>query len=385
MKSPDIPLYYGDYRKGELPHKKMDYFGLSMAAGEQAGDWWAEMGGRIDTSKWRIVKAAFVAKWPIPTKNMHEKEQTKYELATLHLTPEELGTMVEFRGKMVPAHVAFAGKALALAQAIEDPTGLLVEDVRRTLPNAVRKLIVNETYDTWQEFHDGMTRIPALEEATREAETGERLERIEQALSLGTHTPTAQRTQQFYGGGWQNSPSMPTILRTPAPISPRTPTTPQTPHTSPPSRPGWQTQSRPIHSPNNLFFPQTAPNTLGTPSPAGTRTIQSGQTAFENQNLWLPFAKTPAGVAAYQRAISEWRRRFGMAKPSIQNPYPLRPGGANLASGECFICGKKEPGREHMARDCRATEEERIPDEERYWRVAYTSHMTRHHFWCTAC
>ncbi|KAF8525013.1 hypothetical protein JB92DRAFT_3109208 [Gautieria morchelliformis] len=158
-----------------------------MAAGEKAGDWWTEMGGKIDTSKWRAVRAAFVARWLIPMKNTHKKEQTKYELATLHLTLEEIGTTVEFRGRMVPAHIAFSGKALVLVQAIEDPTGLLVEDTRRTLPNAARKFIANETYDAWQEFHDGMTaiRIPALEEATREAETGERLKRIEQALSLG--------------------------------------------------------------------------------------------------------------------------------------------------------------------------------------------------------
>jgi hypothetical protein len=324
------------------------------------------------------VEAAFETKWPTPKKNAHEKAQTRYELATLRLTPEEVGTTVEFRGKTVPAHVAYAGKALTLAQSIEDPTGLLVEDARRTLPNTVRKLIANETYATWQEFHDSLTaiRIPALEEATRETEMGERLERIEQALSCGTHTPITQRAQQFYGGGWQN-PNTPTTPKTQTPTSPRTPATPQTPYASPPTRPGWQTQSRPIHTPGNIFFPQTAPSTPGTPPPAGTRTLQSGQTTFENHNLWQPFARNAAGAAAYQRAIGEWRRRFGTARPSIQNPYPLKPGGANLASGECFVCGKKEPGKEHIARDCRATEEEKIPEEERFWRVAYTSHMTR--------
>ncbi|KAF8486641.1 hypothetical protein JB92DRAFT_2836675 [Gautieria morchelliformis] len=173
-KKASINLFYGDYREGEVPHtwlrnleleavmavfdegKKMEVFGLCMMPAEESGEWWEDMRGRIDRTKWREVKEVFETKWLVPKRSGNEQELKRYELTGLRITPEEVGETVEYRGRTVPTHHAFAEKTLTLVVTIGDTSGLLIDETRRNLPDAIRKLIVNESYANWQGFHNNI-------------------------------------------------------------------------------------------------------------------------------------------------------------------------------------------------------------------------------------
>lgn len=88
MSRSHIPLFFGDYRTGELPYQwlqifegeafearydeaeKVSLFGLKMAEGDEAGDWWESMDGIIDKTNWKDIKTAFLLKWPKPNKGI---------------------------------------------------------------------------------------------------------------------------------------------------------------------------------------------------------------------------------------------------------------------------------------------------------------------------
>jgi hypothetical protein len=75
---------------------------------------------------------------------------------------------------------------------------------------------------------------------------------------------------------------------------------------------------------------------------------------------------TESGMRQYEADISLWHRSYGMdGAPSLERPYPLRPGTAILGSGECYSCGMvTEPT--HLSSQCTATSQLR-PQETR-WR-----------------
>jgi hypothetical protein len=119
-KRANLSLFYGDYREGETPHtwlrnfelettmlgfdepKKIEVFRICMIPGEESGDWWEEVRTRINRTKWEEVRRAFETKWPAPKKSGQEREMKRYELVGLRIRPEEVGEMVEYRGRTVP-------------------------------------------------------------------------------------------------------------------------------------------------------------------------------------------------------------------------------------------------------------------------------------------
>ncbi|KAF8496608.1 hypothetical protein JB92DRAFT_3126050 [Gautieria morchelliformis] len=129
--------------------RKIELFTPLMTLDEEAGDWWEGL-----------------------KKMGNERDIKKFQPTELELKAEDIGTMVEHRGGKVPAHHAFTEEALALGTAIGDASGLLIDDVRRRLPDAIRRLIANETYRNWEKFYDSLLVIcmMALMEAKRDAD-----------------------------------------------------------------------------------------------------------------------------------------------------------------------------------------------------------------------
>jgi hypothetical protein len=78
-----------------------------------------------------------------------------------------------------------------------------------------------------------------------------------------------------------------------------------------------------------------------------------------------------AGQTAYAKAVEEWWRKHGGSRPTIGNPFPLRPGSSFLDSRECYQCGMKG----HISRKCPEPEEKCLPAEERAWRADYAAMM----------
>ncbi|KAF8468740.1 hypothetical protein JB92DRAFT_2838519 [Gautieria morchelliformis] len=284
-KKTNISLFYGDYREGEVPHawlrnfeleatmagfdeaKRIEVFGICMMPAEESGDWWEEMRTKINRTKWGEVKQVFEMKWSVPKKTGNEREQKRYELAGVRIKAEEVGETVEYRGRTVPTHHAFAEKTLTLAMAIGDTPGLLIDEVCRNLPDAIRKLITNESYANWQEFHDSMLaiRMPALAEAKRDADIIQQItdairSKDEQAhLRPGPHMTSMWHTQRATTTPAQ-APATPSTARqvahTPGTWMTTTDTQAQQPNL--PRTPTRQNATlNPFHSPTNPYMTPT--------------------------------------------------------------------------------------------------------------------------------
>jgi hypothetical protein len=391
-KRANISLFYGDYREGETPHtwlrnfelettmsgfdepKKMDVFRICMIPGEESGDWWEEMRTRINRTKWEEVRRAFETKWPAPKKSGHERDMKRYELVGLRIGPEEVGEMVEYRGRTVPTHHAFAEKTLALASTIGDTSGLLIEEVRRNLPDAIRKLIANESYANWQEFHDSLLaiRTPALAEAKNDANIIRQLTEAirngetQQISTLSTHPMNAWRTPLPRGTQPPTqTPTTPIATNRQVPYTPATRMT--TAATPTPQRNLLRTPSRQDTTPTQFNSPT---NPFITPA----RSLPQNDTPQPMYNaslydIWRPYPSSQAGQAAYERTVNEWRKLYAGSRATTDNPFPLRPGSAYLDSRECFQCGL----RGHLSRDCAEPQERRVPAEEREWRADYAT------------
>ncbi|KIJ05586.1 hypothetical protein PAXINDRAFT_158994 [Paxillus involutus ATCC 200175] len=83
---------------------------------------------------------------------------------------------------------------------------------------------------------------------------------------------------------------------------------------------------------------------------------------------------TEAGRRLYDADIENWHRTYGNEPPSLDQPYPIRPGTATAGTGECFSCGTvTEPP--HTGHTCTSTTPIR-PYETR-WRQIVTSMLRR--------
>ncbi|KAF8479402.1 hypothetical protein JB92DRAFT_3278032 [Gautieria morchelliformis] len=182
---PTVRAFYEDYRDGEKPHawlqsfemetnmvgydeaRRTELFAGLMTLDEEAGDLWESLGNTINKTDWTEIVRAFGKRWPRPKKTGNERDIKKFQLTELELRAEEIGTMVKHRGRKVPAHHTYTEEALTLGTVIGDVSGLLIDDVRKCLPDAVHRLIVNKTYGNWEEFHDILLgiRMTALMEA----------------------------------------------------------------------------------------------------------------------------------------------------------------------------------------------------------------------------
>ncbi|KAF8488391.1 hypothetical protein JB92DRAFT_3016748 [Gautieria morchelliformis] len=105
-----------------------------------------------------------------------------------------------------------------------------------------------------------------------------------------------------------------------------------------------------------------------------TRNQTQGDVAQPTYNIslydiWRPFPALLAGQAAYEKAITEWKKQFEGTRAMLENPLPLRPGGSYLDGLECFQCRLKG----HLSRDCQEPPERRVPPEEREWRADYAA------------
>ncbi|KIJ48202.1 hypothetical protein M422DRAFT_45435 [Sphaerobolus stellatus SS14] len=299
------------------------------------------------------IKELFRRKWPRMEEMEPEKDAKRRALKGLRLKEEE---------------------ALELVTVIGDPSGLLIEGMRENLPEAIQRLVLNDSHDTWQEFYDSLTKIkiPAIERAQWDAEAMSRFTRLADILE-NSQQPTTWSPQ--YHGHIAPMPAPTRMLLSGTPTTPKTlgfrpPTTPLTLQTNtgtprgPPATPMAPATVRqqynvgnPTATPSNQFY--ALQQTPGPPTP-------SYRLKAINFNIWRPFIVTPAGQKAYERVVAEWRHKHGGMRVTISNPFPLCPGGASLDEWECFQCGKKG----HIGAVCTEPEDHRVPLEERNCHIA---------------
>jgi hypothetical protein len=76
---------------------------------------------------------------------------------------------------------------------------------------------------------------------------------------------------------------------------------------------------------------------------------------------------TSAGQASYNTQIMQWNTQHTRQQVNKTQPYPLSPGTAPAASGECWKCGMLR----HMSPSCESSTP--IPGLEAQWRSIATS------------
>ncbi|KAK7033710.1 hypothetical protein R3P38DRAFT_2519578 [Favolaschia claudopus] len=368
MAADNNKMFYGDGRAGDYnPHdyikmikrgfitranvseaNKVELFSLSLAASSEAGAWFDGLGAN-EKATWAALEAEFLKQWPKEAPVVKSAQDLAEEMMKLEMHEDDLGKKLDVDGISTYEHVQWARRMRPLC--VKDTTGLLIPQVRKKLPRAVRNLIQG-TFTDWTVFLQAIRDI-SVTDLEDEIEKEKRLRSHDAALQSPTAplraamakatlaTPSATRTY---------TPSGPTIRRIPAPAN-------FDPFAS----------TGPMH-PANIFAPGRArPN-----FPPSTPSLQvpvAQRLATMERNLPPHHPNTGAGQAAYAQQVVEYKSKYGdNPSPNEFRPYPLTPGTQPLDAGACYDCGH----RGHVAKDRQGNPTcptpQALPELERRWR-----------------
>ena len=164
------------------------------------------------------------------------------------LDEADIGKETEYEGRKVYGQVKWALTIKKHADAIPDPTGILIPQAIDNLPRLIRKKLLR-SFNTWQELVDAVADISQQEiRYAQEKEDGRKRSETPNASTL---TPVADRlakTTLF-------SPSTPRINWNAAPQIPHTPFTPTRQQTQYPRQQSQDFFANPVPmAQSNLFY-----------------------------------------------------------------------------------------------------------------------------------
>ncbi|PPQ72578.1 hypothetical protein CVT25_006547 [Psilocybe cyanescens] len=308
---------------------KVRTFELWLKSGRAAKTWWNGLAAE-EKDSWEHLRAAFEKKWPekLITEKTMEEQHAALEASVLK--EEELGKRVRVDGVEEFSHVVWADKLQRLATALKDDSGLLIPNVRRSMPRAL-KLLVGTQHRTWSDFCTAVRRVSIME-LEEKLELEEEQRGIQEAIT---------RLSQL-----QQSPTR--AIReamTAASLGP------------------------PVPGPR-FTMPRTVPSPVITQAPGPVGGMASAPQYRPDADrladivrLALPIhPNTAAGRAAYQAQVVEWNSKNAGRPVNETRPFPLSPGTSPVASGECWRCGHEG----HMGGACTSTEP--VPTMEQKWR-----------------
>jgi len=300
--------------------EKVRFFELSLKAKSLAAAWFLTL-TVPDKASFPALRKAFELQWPpkpITEKTTAEK-QALLDGTILKLTDLGKRVAASVGAEEELSHVVWADKVERLAGDIPDTNNLLVASTRKKLPKPLLKLVGLKPM-TWKEFADAVRDITLEELMEKVEEEQEQLARYTLAVP---NTPSKALGAAFRNIKLTPQHTAPTGLYQSQRIQP----TPRTPYSTFVERPAHDrladvlNKALPIH-PNNLD-----------------------------------------GIASYNVQISVWQSTHGQSGkgPSETRPYPLSPGSAPVASGECWTCGQ----RSHHPAPCSSPP---VPAFETKWR-----------------
>jgi hypothetical protein len=278
---------------------------------------------------WKLLKAAFLLKWPKETVPKLSTEQHRARLRKEKLLAGDIGKIVMHHGLEMSGQTAWANRILVLAEAAEDPSGAMIHEIWEAMPAMMKKLVTS-TFTDWKGFCDAVKAVDddriavAMQDETRlmvvEAET--RRLREELARRTAPNSPMAPLHAAF--GGFSVSRGG-----------------------APPSRGAAEA---------NPFVGGTMHGgKIMRRFQRGRGSGSSGTNFFQRANHFrmadlscntrdmVHHPATPAGFEAYKVQVDTWKA----TNPTKYNggdeyaPYPLTPGTDPVGSNECFDCGKR--------------------------------------------
>ncbi|KAG2141360.1 hypothetical protein DEU56DRAFT_911467 [Suillus clintonianus] len=360
-----VPLFRGDYGDKEEPtewfaqfelslleswddDKKVDRFEMQLAPGNLAEEWFQD---NVPTKSitFASLKLAFRGRWPPPRRPRYTRAQQKERIMAEILEENEIGSWTA--GNY--GHAAWATKVSRLALGMGDVEGHLIEYVLEGIPNLLKDHLKCD-YKNWDEFIEDVQTVPSVKiKRGREDLDKERARDADIARLKAQSTPSMTTLQQQFAQ-LATSTYRPSTYR--AAVRAPTPSNP------PPLL---------VSNPTNIYPFSTAPalsvrggfNMRGTPF---TRTQLTRTQILEKLSAVPQRSNTETGVRQYEADVELWHRTHGTEGfPTIERPYPLRPGTAILGSGECYNCGMvTEPP--HVGAQCIV--QEPLKPQEARWR-----------------
>ena len=316
--------------------QKISLFELYLKSDSPAEEWFNE--AKTPKRTWLEFEKAFKTRFPNIKKATKTAPELERELGAMRIKTEELGKTEKYRGEDVHTHMIFAEKILDLAKRakIETSTSGLW-NVRDELPEILREKIP-EDQPSWTAFAQAIKDVDMghIREGVRkykdkvanDAQVKADINLLKQRTAMvNTNSPTKAIRNQLAN----------TV------ISP--PTTPQTNIFGSTSGGG-----------GNIFVART-------PRPPATEAEKA--TLRASLALYPIQPETPEGEAAYLDQLRTWRRINGDNQVTKATGFPLRPGGAQPGSGECYNCGKTG----HRRIDCQTMGTKKIPSLEATFRA----------------
>ncbi|RXW14874.1 hypothetical protein EST38_g10980 [Candolleomyces aberdarensis] len=303
---------------------KVDYFQSSLKANTSADTWWIDL-PESNKVTWEAVEKAFQEKWPVKRVTPKTPSEKKALLEETKLEEKDLGKKVVVAGVEEYSHIVWADKVEKLAKEIPDTGNLLVDSTREKLPKAIKKLVGTKDM-TWAEFCKavrGLRYTEIMERVEEERDTARLQQQIKTLLDNTPATP---------------SKALGTALR------------------------NISLSSAPIPQPQFTAQAFRAPVKTATQQQGYPPSRSDEERMADVRANALPIQPdTPAGRAQYATQKATWERLYPGKKPNEYRPYPLTPGSAPAASGECWTCGQPN----HRPTSCQRPA---VPEQELIWR-----------------
>ena len=319
--------------------QKVGLFELYLKSDSPAEEWFND--ANTPKGTWAELEQEFKIRFPNVKKATKTAPELERELGTMRITTEELGKTEKFRGEDVYTHTIFAEKILDLAKRAKVETSTSgLWNVRDELPEILREKIP-EGQASWTAFAQAIKDVDMghIREGVRKhKEKTANDARVKADISFLMKQRTA------------NDPSSPTkAIRT------------QLASTT------ISQQQANRMAQGDLFggLGGGGGNIFNTKPARPPATEAEKATLKASLALYPIQTDTPEGNSAYLEQLRTWRRVNGDNPVSKTTGFPLRPGGASPASGECYNCGRTG----HRRIDCPTTGTKRIPPLEATFRA----------------
>ncbi|KAI6016336.1 hypothetical protein PISMIDRAFT_29233 [Pisolithus microcarpus 441] len=313
-----IPLFHGDYGNREEPMewfaqfqlsvpdlwsetRKVDCFGLQLAPGSYADNWFMDLPSE-DKEDMRALKAAFIKRWPLAKHPKLTRVQQRERVKDQWI---EEGCTGDY------GHMLWAEKVKRLVLSMGDAEGTLIVCTIEGAPQVLRDEL-DKDYSSWEEFVTAVRNIKQMSNLS---------------IQMGS-------------------------------ISAREAARPM---------PATQPQGQLIAASQQGFTTQGASWGLGLGMYQRAQQVPLTRLQIlKKVNAILHRPNTEAGRCQYKADIEVWHKTHGYnAPPSLERPYPLKPGTVAAGTGECFMCGLiTEPP--HVGSMCTANET--LHPHETHWR-----------------
>ncbi|KAG2074663.1 hypothetical protein BDR04DRAFT_1092869 [Suillus decipiens] len=307
----------------QLDKEKLEAFGDYLGTSSEAEKWFKAR-PQEDKASWSAFTVAFGKRWP---SIIAEKTKAEYEKELLDhkLSSEEVGKKMTLNNRECWTHVAWAAKILQLATNTGIAKGSsMIWLVRSKLPDVVKDLLKDQEYNSWKEFTKAVMELEGsrlIEKQEQHSEQSQELRALRADLARVQLRILQQDSEMAL---LQNQLNKMTIsTSTPPAILSSNSTYARVPITAN-CQNSQSTYSRQPATPQQ---PMVVTDKL--------------KTTVRQLILMMPHHPDDAiGHAAYAAQLTQWNTKWGESTRVTQETgYPLKPGTAAVASGECFACG----------------------------------------------